>query len=335
MHTSRNARPGPAIRKLRLLTAVLAAALVAACGGGDDNDAPHYHSVALAGDLVDYSIDTTRLTYSYTITESQFGLTGTTNSGTLTRNGDGSYSPSGAPESRLIVLPNGILFGAVRERFGTDLVTVPIMGVKDPVSTTAALAADYNYVQRSCAGATCPVTHGTLRIGAAGTWNTCRDGNVAAANCAGTASNGTLEARSPGLWRMKGADGVEIGTVIGYTSSGHNVLVVDLTDKRAGGVGVGMMLGGQQSATTQAMSDGTWVAATGSGHWLLFTAAGSVITVTDADGQAVNLVTNITANDPWAGMATTGWGDIGFISGSGVYMLETIGGDSEIGVRLP
>ncbi|MDH5331045.1 MAG: hypothetical protein OEW27_13950, partial [Aquincola sp.] len=63
----------------------IALALVAAsCGGGGSSAAgTTYSSVAMAGELIDYTIDTTALTYSYTITESQFGLTGTTGSGTL------------------------------------------------------------------------------------------------------------------------------------------------------------------------------------------------------------------------------------------------------------
>lgn len=344
MHTSMTAWLGRAIRQLRPLTAALAIALVAGCGGGDgDVAAPRYRAVALAGDLIDYTVDTANLTYSYTITESQFGLTGKTGSGTLTRNSDGSYTPSGASDGRLIVLPNGILFGAVSEHFGSDTATMsPILGFKDPVEAISALAADYNYVQRACASSACSVSVGTIRIDAAGSWSLCRDGNVAAATCAGTAANGTLEARGAGLWRMKSAGGAVIGTVMGYksTSAGHNVLLVDLTDKRNGGFGVGMLVGGQQTTVTQAMSDGTWVAALGSGPWLQFTASGSDINVTRMNWQAVDLSTALSRNVPWAGMATTelrGFigGDIGFMSGSGVYMLRTGDGDSELGVKLP
>lgn len=323
-----------AIRRLRFLSAGLAVVLVASCGGGTDDDATRYQSVAMAGELIDYTVDTTNLTYKYTITESQFGLAGRTGDGTLTSNADGSYTPSGAPDARVIVLPNGLLFGAVRERFGESVVTTPIIGVKDPVTTMAALAADYNYVQRSCASAACSVSHGTFRILADGTWTSCRNGNVAVGPCTGTANNGTLESRDGGLFRMKTADGTDIGTAIGVQSGGQNVLIVDLKDQRAGGSGVGLIVGGQQETMSPTVTDGTWVAATGSGDWLLFTAKGSDINITQIDWLPVNLSVTFATNQPWPGMATTAWGDIGFIVGSGVYMLETPAGDVELGVRL-
>jgi len=321
------------IRRIRHLPAALAVALVVSCGGSDD-DATSYRSVAMAGELIDYTLDTTNLTYTYTITESQFGLAGTTGTGTLTRNADGSYTPSGAPEARVIVLPDGLMLGAVRERFGASVVTVPIIGLKDPVTTTAALAADYNYVHRGCAAAACPVFHGTFRIDAAGTWSSCRSGNIAAGACTGVAANGTLEPRGGGLWRMKSNDGTDIGTAIGFNSAGQNVLVVDLKDQRSGGFGVGMLVGGQQMATTSAMTDGNWVATTSAGQWVDFTASGSDITLTRVDGVPVNIPLTIAANAPWTGMVTSAWGDVGFIAGSGVYVLETATGDVELGLKL-
>jgi hypothetical protein len=323
-----------ALQRLRFLSAGLAIALLVSCGGGSDGDATRYKSVAMAGELIDYTVDTTNLTYTYTITESQFGLAGVTGNGTLTSNADGSYTPSGAPDARVITLPNGLLLGAVRERFGAGVVTVPIIGLKDPVTTIAALAADYNYVQRSCASAVCPAAHGTFRIGSASTWSSCRDGNVAAGACASTAANGTLESRGGGLWRVKSDDGTDIGTAIGFNSAGQNVLIVDLKDLRAGGFGIGMLVGGQQVAMAPTMTDGTWISATGSGHWLAFAASGSDIAISQIDWQPVSLGTTFTANDPWTGMATTAWGDAGFMAGAGVYMLETAAGDVELGVKL-
>ena len=321
------------IRQLRFLSGGLAVALLASCGGGND-DTTRYQSVAMAGELIDYTVDTTKLTYTYTITESQFGLAGVTSNGTLTANAEGSYTPSGAPDARVIILPNGLLLGAVRERFGAGMVTVPIIGLKNPVTTIAALAADYNYVQRGCASGVCPVSHGTFRIGATGTWSSCRDGNVAAGACTGTAANGTLESRGGGQWRVKSDDGTDIGTAMGFNSAGQNVLIIDLKDRRVGGFGVGMLVGGQQVAMTSAMTDGTWISATGSGHWFLFTASGSDIAISQFDWQPLNLDTTFTANDPWTGMATTAWGDAGFFAGAGVYMLETAAGDAELGVKL-
>ncbi len=317
--------------RLRLLSAGLAAVLVAACGG---TDAPRYQSVATTGELIDYQVDTLNLTYSYTITESQFGLTGTTREGRLTENADGSYTPSGAPDGRVVVLSNGLLFGAVRERFGADLVTAAVVGLKDPVTTTAALAADYNYVHSGCLLTVCSVSHGTLRIAAAGTWTACRDGNLAAGACTGTATNGTLESRGRGQWRLKSQDGADIGTAMGYNAAGQNVLVVDLKDQRIGGFGGGMLIGGQQLAIPATRADSSWIAATGSGHWLEFAAIGDNIVISKIDSQPTNFSVALSPNYPWSGMVTTAWGEVGFMADAGIYMLMTPAGDVELGVKL-
>src|SRR5678816_4817135 len=171
--------------------------LLASCGGGGSSSASstatQYTSVAMAGELLSYSIDPVALTYSYTITESQFGLTGQTGSGTLVRNLDGSYSPSGISNARIVILPNGLLLGAVRERFGAAVVTVPIIGISDPVSTVSALAATYNFMHRGCLSAVCATDTGTFVITASGTWSSCPGANLAAGSCpAGGGRTGTL-----------------------------------------------------------------------------------------------------------------------------------------------
>jgi hypothetical protein len=321
------------ILRIRLLSAGLSVALLVSCGGGDD--ATQYRSVAVAGEMIDYSLDTTNLTYSYTITESQFGLAGTTGSGTLTLNADGSYTPSGAPDSRVVALPNGIILGAVRERFGATVVTMPIIGIKDPVTTTDALAADFNYVHRGCLSAQCSLSLGTVRISPSGTWNSCRDGNLTTGTCTGTAANGTLEALGPGQWRMKAADGTDIGTAMGFDDAGQKGLIVDLKDPRVGGFGSGILLGGQQAPMTPATTNGTWIAALSSGPWIVFTASGNDIAISQYDGVPVDIRVTFSTNVPWTGMATTAWGEDGFMAGSGFYVLKTPGGDLELGVKLP
>ena len=82
----------------KFLGAALFVLLLSGCeGGGDSSPAVPAltTSVAMAGELLDYTLDTTNLTYSYTITESQFGLAGKTGSGTLVRHADGSRMKAG------------------------------------------------------------------------------------------------------------------------------------------------------------------------------------------------------------------------------------------------
>ena len=320
---------------LSWMLVALGAALSSCGGGGGEGSAAatQYTSVAMAGELLTYTIDPVALTYSYTITESQFGLTGKTGSGTLVRNLDGSYSPSGIPNARIVILPNGLLLGAVRERFGTAVVTVPIVGLSNPARSAASLAATYNYMHRGCLSAACVTAIGTFAIAADGTWSSCPGGNLAAAPCASGGRSGTLVSLGNGLFQvMEGT--ANVGTAIGFDSAGQNVLLIDLKDVRVGGLGIGVVVGSQQATLTAAQTDGTWVAGTSAGDWALFTASGTTITVTNVDGVPVNVAGSFTANAPWQGMATTNAGGIGFLAGNGVYVLETANGYAELGVKL-
>lgn len=325
--------------RVHLTWALLAlGAVLASCGGdGDSSSSPtQYKSVAMAGELVTYSVDTVALTYSYTITESQFGLEGKTGSGTLTRNADGTYTPSGIPNARIVILPNGLLLGAVRERFGASVLTVPIIGLSNPVTAVNALAATYNYMHRGCLGVACTTNTGTFVIRTNNTWSSCPAADLATAACPAGGRNGTLVSLGDGMWQVMEGN-VNVGTALGFNSAGQNVLLIDLKDgaRGASGLGVGLVVGAQQAALTQAQTDGTWIAGTSNGHWAVFTASGTTITLTHLDGVPVQGISgSFTRDTPWLGMATTNGGGAGFMAGNGVYVLETANGYAELGVKL-
>ena len=323
--------------RVHLTWALLAmGALLASCGGGGTSGSPTtYTSVAMAGELLTYTVDPVALTYSYTITESQFNLNGRTGSGTLVRNNDGSFSPSGIPNARIVILPNGLLLGAVRERFGSAVVTVPIIGLSNPVTAVSALAATYNYMHRGCLSALCATDIGSFVIAPSGTWSSCPSANLGAGSCPQGGRNGTLVSRGNGLWQvMEGS--TDVGTALGFNSAGQNVLLIDLKDGQRGasGLGVGLVVGAQQATLTPAQTDGTWIAGTSNGHWAVFTATGTTITITNIDGVTVSIPGTFTANTPWQGMATSGAGGMGFLAGNGVYVFETANGHAELGVKL-
>jgi hypothetical protein len=232
-----------------------------------------------------------------------------------------------------VILPNGLLLGAVRERFGGAVITVPIIGLSSPVADAAALAATYNYMHRGCLLGACVADTGTFVIAANGTWSSCPNANLAAGACPAGGRAGTLVSRGNGLFQLMEGN-ANVGTAIGFNSGGQNVLVIDLKDLRAGGLGLGLVVGAQQAALTPAQSDGTWVAASSSGDWAVFNASGSTITVTNVDGIPVNVVGSFTANAPWQGMATTNAGARAFLAGNGVYVLQTVNGYAELGVKL-
>ena len=297
--------------RVHLSCALIAAgALLASCGGGGSSGSPtQYTSVAMAGELLTYTIDPVALTYSYTITESQFNLNGKTGSGTLVRNLDGSYSPSGVPNARIVILPNGLLLGAVYEDFGLGRrVVVPIIGLSNPVTTVNALAATFNYMHRGCVSAVCATDTGTFVIAANGTWSSCPSANLGAGACPAGGHSGTLVSRGNGLWQVMEGN-VDVGTALGFNSGGQNVLLIDLKDggRGAAGLGIGLVVGAQQAALSSSQTDGTWIAGTSAGDWAVFTAVGTSITVTNFDGvQLANPPPiTISTNTPWQGMATT------------------------------
>jgi hypothetical protein len=213
------------------------------------------------------------------------------------------------------------------------VVTVPIVGLSAPVTSLGAIAGDYNYIHRNCRLAICGADHGTFRVASAGTWTSCAGGNVAVGACSGASASGTLESLGNGRWRVMDGS-TNIGTALGFASAGQNVILLDLKDTRAGGFGVGMLVGGQQVPMTATQTDGTWAAGTSTGHWAIFIASGNTITVNQLDVVAVNVATTLTANSPWTGMATTANSGVGFLAGAGVYVLETAIGDAELGIKL-
>ena len=225
------------------------------------------------------------------------------------------------------------MLGAVRERFGSAVVTVPIIGLSNPVNSVATLAATYNYMHRGCLGAACATDTGTFAIAANSTWASCPSGNLGAGACPSGGRAGTLVSLGNGLFQvMEGT--TNVGTAIGFSSAGQNVLVIDLKDVRVGGLGIGLVVGSQQATLTSAQTDGTWITGTSAGDWALFTTSGTAITVTNIDGVPVNVAGSFTANAPWQGMATTNAGGRGFLAGNGVYVLETANGYAELGVKL-
>lgn len=166
-------------RTSRFILVSLLALVFASCGGGGGGDnsaapapapaanpapasATTYTAAATVGELLTYTADLASRTYSYRIVDSQFGLAGRTGSGTLALNSDGTYTPSGAPNARLIFLPNGLMIGAVRESISGVTRNIPIIGTSNPVTSLNVAQGTYNFVQRSCVPAGCFTDYGTF-----------------------------------------------------------------------------------------------------------------------------------------------------------------------------
>lgn len=323
------------MKTAKLIWIIFFSITVAACGGsgGASTGVPatSYTAAALAGELLTYKLDTTNLTYSYTITESQYGLTGKTGAGTLIHNSDGTYSPSGISNAKVAILPNGLLLGAIRETINGSLTAIPIVGMSNPVTTLN--LSTYNYVQRSCLSGSCGSGYGTFQITAAGTWISCPSGNLTT-GCLGTTNSGTLNSLGGGMWQVMDATSTNIGTAIMLSSGGQKVVFIDLKDTRIGGFGVGLLVGSSQQSITTAQTNGTWVASSTTGLNATFTASGNLLNYQTINGAPSTATSTFTSNTPWAGIATTPSGGYGLLAGSGVYAYENAGGYAEIGVKI-
>ena len=326
------------------LAATAATILVAACGGGGGGSggsgtpastATSYTAVAAAGELITYNVNPTDLTYSYTITVSQFGLTGKTGSGTLFKLADGTYTASNAGNARIAILPNGLLLAAVQENFGGTVKTVPVIGLSNPVTSFAAIAGSYNFVQRACVSVSCFQVHGTFVARADGTWSSCAGGNLAVGPCPTTGSTGILNNLGNGRFQIIDSNGsVNIGTAIAFASNTQNVVIADLKDSRNPGFGTGILVGSQQQTINPGAVDGTWVASGTNGVHGSFKITGTNIQYQDINGSPSSATSSVTYNIPWAGMGTTSGGGVGLLAGSGVYVLGSGLSYAEIGIKV-
>jgi hypothetical protein len=326
------------------LSAVLIATLVGCGGGGGDggsaavlgaSGAVTYTASASAGELITYTLDTSALTYSYEITESAWGLKGQTGSGTLIRNSDGTYTPSEASNTRLVV-GDGVVIGAVRKVVGASSYTFPFIGTSGLVASTAELAGTYNYLHRVCSTvSSCNSYYGTIKVDATGNWSSCRSGNLAAITpgCSVTAS-GTVTALGNGRFQLNGTSaqmwGVKVGT--------SKLVVVDYYTANAGESLV---------ATEQA----AYSSGSGNGNWFVISPTARVaakMTITGNNtlvksGDVISFggptpptdVTNaFTGNSPWTGMGATSNG-IGMVSGNTAFYGFTVptSGYFEFGIK--
>ncbi len=344
MYPSNRTR-GRAARRLRAVVLFTTAALLTGCnsggGGAPSTSSPPassavtYTSAAGAGELLTYTLDTTNLKYSYTITHSSYGLQGVSGFGTLTANADGTYTPAGMPNVRVVPAQNGMLVGAVKLAINGTQQIVPLIGVQNPLTTLAAIAGDYNYVGGGCTDSTrtsCSTAYGTVHIGSGGTWTSCTLADYTAdpPNCSGNLRDtGTLNSLGNGEWQVLLSSGVEVGTGIGFQApNGQKVWVLDLSQPTAkGGLGVGLDVGSTRVSSDQTVAQGKWIYAgttAASGYAGSLTVSGSNYSGATFGASSYGPYT-LTFNTPWAGFATSSNGAVTLLAGTGVYAAENIG----------
>lgn len=302
-------------------------ALITACGGGGGGSANtgsttaiSYQAVASEGELVSYSVDTTAMTYSYEILESAYGKKGATGSGQLTRNSDGTYTPSGF-NGKVAVLQSGLLLGAIYEDLNNDGVrdVVPVIGMSNPVNSLAEAVGVYNFISRQC-GTRCTNYYGTAKVNSDGTWTSCVGANLSAPSytCQASAGGG-VTSMNAGRATLT-LNGISAGSMLIFKdpSTSQKAILLDLNGRT--GLGKGAIFGASQSLPASA--DGDWTYLHTNATRGTVTVAGN--TYTDS-GRLSNGSTygpsrgSFTRDQPWSGFVTTEDGAIFMTAGSGLY----------------
>lgn len=319
-----------------LLTSLIT---LVSCGGGGGGTSTQsslttYQSVATEGELVSYQVDLTNLTYSYEILESAYGKTGVTGSGALTRNADGTYTPSEFA-GKIVVLESGLLLGAVHEDLNGDDTkeVIPVIGVSNPVNTFADAAGTYNFISRQC-GNICENYYGTVSLADDGGWTSCVGANLSAANYNCQASvTGESSSITNGRATIS-VNGTTAGSLIIFKDSttGQKVVLLDLNGQT--GLGKGAIFASTQQLPSSV--DGDWSYAHTNGTRGTVTVSGTSFTdsgVTSNGTIYTAVPGTLTLNTPWNGLVTTESGAVIMPAGSGLY-AGYFGQNSTISVGL-
>jgi hypothetical protein len=324
---------------MRRILLSMSMVVLAACGGGSSSTSngisQTFTSSASIGEMIDFTIDTDKKTYSYTITQSSYGLSGTTGSGTLISNADGSYSPSNQSYSKIHAVKNGLLVGSVNLPINGTAVNVPIYGTSSPIKTLASLAGTYNYVSSTCTdnttGQRCGTTsYGTVKVLSSGNYTQCFRNNITAMPACSDAT-GTISYIANGIWKYQRTGSTNPNYLIAFSSSnGQNVFITDFNDPGVGGYGYGQAIGSTQSPVdTTGSNNGTYFS-----HSNAATSAVTQVTglsfVTQnyySDGRNTDSNTGLfTVDQPWIGMfeATGNNGNsMGILAGTGAFVARS------------
>lgn len=330
-----------------LVALLMVAALVASCGGGTSPTgiAQTYTSSAGVGEVLQFSVDTTQMTYRYTVNYTSYATFGiiTGQSGTgalLVKNPEGSYDVGASNDGfilggRVLPIQNGLLVGHVQTALFGSTNKIPVFGVSNPITSIVVLAGTYNYQGFSCASLgianvtgnpTCRSHSGTLTITSSGSFTMCKGGDInnQGVNPCVTTVTGAINAlpATPGVFDFRNAANGHIGWFFAFTAAnGQKIAVIDHDDS----ISVPNMYGHTVLASyTSALSgtaDGKYFVKNNEGSEYLVTIAG-----TNLSSTAVSGVTGtMTLNSPRPGLSAYQFIVSGVVATSGVAMTTGAG----------
>ncbi|MHB1237716.1 MAG: hypothetical protein ACYCY7_09145 [Gallionella sp.] len=345
-----------------IIFGLIAGVVIAGCGGGGSSSSmgltQSYTSSAGAGDVMQFNVNTTNMTYSFHVVETSYAASSAipaasavlpteSSTGILTgKNAVGSYNVAASADGFILggeVFPiqNGLFVGhVIIAPIGGNLRKIPIFGVSSPITTLAGLAGTYNDQGFGCAGRSggdvtggsvqCASHTGTIQVSSSGAFTTCRDGNLGGASApscttigGGTAAStltGQLYATAtPGVYDFKTtADGYHRGWVFAFTASGQNVAVIDHDDDYAPEFGHSIAV--SQASVISGQADGNYFVKNDIGQRHLMAVTGS--NFTDTIDAGITASGTLIYDNPWKGLVSYQYN---FGGASGVADIATVG----------
>jgi hypothetical protein len=311
--------------ELSICVTAIATLILAGCGGGgggSNTPSPQtytYTASAGVGEVLQFSINTTNLTYSYTVVKTSYAASGVsagqTGTGTLTSSTNGAYTVGASSDSfiqsgKLLPKANGLLAGHVliNNIGGTN--RIPVIGISNPITQLASLAGSYNFQGFSCSvsgvanvagNGACGTNFGTMSIDAAGNFTKCNRGDItdtATHPCAPQQTR-TLQAQvsSPGVFDFRDAVNGHVGWFFAFTAAnGQKVAIIDYDDATT-------PLYGQAVLSAYASAVSTEI----SGNYFKNDneSAERLVTISGvAHSNDIGFSGTITYNSPWSGLST-------------------------------
>lgn len=270
-----------------------------------------YTASLQAGEVLQFSVDTTHFSYSYTIVQSSYGVPlGQSGTGAvIAQDPDGSYELGASTDNFVqsgYVFPvqNGLMVGHLAVSVIGGARKIPIFGVSSLITAAADGAGTYNYQGVSCNALShgnpggdvpCASMYGTLSVDGAGNVTQCKSGNIAA--CPTSTQKGVVTPTgTPGIFNFS-KSGVHKGWFFAFLApDGQKVVVFDRDDSSTPEYGHAVAV--TQVSLASGDADGTYFTKNNFGETGTIVITGSTFTSTKHPG----VIGNLTYNSPWTGM---------------------------------
>lgn len=335
------------IRYIAFILMSLVTGILAACGGGGSSTsgfAQTYTSSAGAGEVLQFSVNTTNMTYSYKVIQSSYNVPlNQTSTGILTsKSAVGSYTVGTSSDGFIqsgVVLPiqNGLLVGHVLISSIGGLAKIPVFGVSNPITTPSGLADTYNFQGFNCAGKSggnvltggvaCASHTGTISVNGSGGYTVCNGGNITATPSCSTSAGTITATATPGVYDIQ-AGGFHRGWFLAFTApNGQKVAVIDHDD--ASTPAYGHSVASTQAVMVAGAADGNYFTNNNEGGAGLLTVNGTTYTHTLTGTSGT-----MTLNSPWNGLTTNQGGDVAMIAGTGAFTHTSASDTALFGIGL-